>query len=367
VPESAKEPIRLQSAADLFSVLSSGPPTAQFAVLRSIVDDPTRPIALGSHEGEDIVDLLLRLIPLASGGLKQLQILCLSCYEDPRTTRFMIEEFAQSRDPATVLHLGRRLSMESDPEFFVPFLWQDEPAQALAAARLLSESDTLSSRDRLRVAIWIDQPFEPPAIGPATLDLWLDELRGRHRKRVRRLAEQRGDEVLGLWERMSELADEEIAWLLGRTVLHDPVLAKEQLGSLLEVADIPFPIVEQALALGVALPPGLLRSKHERVRAAAVGAGLAGESVETYLGASTGEAAAAARWCPTSRLVGLLADPRWQVRAAATAALVERDDPPIDDLRRKVASPLLGERVAAIEVLRRLGDDEWLEGALLTR
>lgn len=355
------EPVRIRTAADLFRVLTEGSFLQQAAVLKSISDDPSRALALGKHEGEDFLDLLVRLIPESDGGIKKLQLFCLSLYDDPRTTTFMLDEFERARDAASILHLGRRLSLDREPQFFRRFLWRDDkPAQSLVAARLLSGSEDLQPAERLRIAIVLDREFEPPPLGPDTLDLWLGELSGRHRLRVRLLAEGRGGEVLHFWNRYDSLPEEEREWLLALTARLDPALARRHLGRFLEDAAVSWPTVRQARDLGLDLPPRLLANRDERVRAAAVEAGLADDRVEEFLSASVPEAVAAAGRCPTTRLLDLLADPRWQVRAKAAETLGARPQPPLQELRCRTRSELEGERIAALEALLQAGDEAWL-------
>jgi hypothetical protein len=359
----SNEKVRIRSAADLFEVLTDGSLEAQIGVLQSVVQDPTRPLSLGKHEGEDFIDLLIRLFPQRGSGLSQLYLMCLSCYQDPRTTAFMVEEFSRSRDAAAVLHLGRRLSIERGADFFRDFLWQDKSAQALAAARLLLECEDLVEKERLRMALVLDVDFEPPAIRPVTLDLWVAELNGPHRARVKALAEQRGEEVLYFWERWSELSGDEREWLVNLTARLNPELARLRLRPLMEESTTSFPIVRQAMKLGMDLPSSAINSEHELVRALAVTEGLAGDRVLDYLAENNSipEAVAATRHCTREKLLELLADARWQVRAAATEVLAGRDDCPVEEIRVKVGSEHLGERIAALDVLRRIGDDEWLE------
>ena len=92
-------PVRIRNAADLFEVLTTGTPMAQMAVIQSIISHPEKPISLGPREGEDFLDLLLRLVPRSSGGVKQALTVCLMCYQDERTTRFLVEEFARTSSP----------------------------------------------------------------------------------------------------------------------------------------------------------------------------------------------------------------------------------------------------------------------------
>lgn len=362
----APQPVRIRCAADLFAVLSSGSLEAQLAVLKSVVADPRKPLSLGRHQGEDFIDLLLRRIPESTGTLKQLQILCAMSYQDPRTTEFMVEEFARSRDAATVLQLGKRLDLERGFDFFRPYLWHDRPAQRLAAARLCSHHPELSPAERLRVAILLDEEFDPPALSVDTLEVWLGELAGRHRLRARALAEATGSALLVLWQRWSELRQEEQLWLARATAQRDPSLLEEKLRELLCDPGVPYGFVELALGHGIELPAGLLASEQPLVRAAAISGGHADDSLDAYLLQETTlpEILAAARRCPTEKLLPLLADQRWQVRALATDLLACAETVPLEGLRRATASEFLGERVAAVETLRRLGHDDWLAGNL---
>lgn len=360
--------MRIRCAADLFSVLSSGTMGSQLAVLRDIARDPRRAAALGRHEQEDVVDLLLRLVAFSFGPIKQAQVVCLMSYDDPRVTDYLVAEFSRSTDPAIILHLAKRLSLAKDSEFFRPFLWNQNRAHALAAARHCSQGMELSAKERLRVAILLDQPFEPPAFSEEALEVWMEALAGPERVRVRQLAEQRGEEVMLLWTRFATLAEAEQEWLVEVSARRNPALLLEKIPELLRQPSVSLAIVEYALQLGVELPPDLLNSPHERVRALAISSGLADDRLETFLDpqVSALEAAAAARRCPIARLVELLSDPRWEVRAAATDTLAQRDlqELPLETIRSKTASALMGERVAAVELLRRLEDTQWLQDNL---
>ena len=118
--DSRPEPVRIRCAADLFSVLSSASVGAQLAVLRDIAANPQRAANLGRHNDEDLIDLLLRLVMESVGPVKQAQIICLMSFDDPRVTRYLLAEFASSRDAAAVLHLGKRLSMVVESDFLSP-------------------------------------------------------------------------------------------------------------------------------------------------------------------------------------------------------------------------------------------------------
>jgi hypothetical protein len=64
--------------------------------------------------------------------------------------------------------------------------------------------------------------------------------------------------------------------------------------------------------------------------------------------------------CPSEALVGLLGDNHWQVRSAAVHTLATRSDRPLERVRALAASGSLAERVAAVALLERWGDLEWL-------
>ena len=149
--------VRIRTAADLFEVLSTGSLAERLALLNSIVAEPTRPLALGPHGEEDFIDLLIRLIPNSRDVLRKTLILCLMCYQDPRTQDYLGQVFAEERDASTVLHLGQRLTLDLGVEFFRPFLWGEKAAQGLVAAQVLAQSSAdMDPKEQLRVALLLD-------------------------------------------------------------------------------------------------------------------------------------------------------------------------------------------------------------------
>ena len=329
---------------------------------------PEKALTLGPHEGEDLVDLLLRLLEVSAGPLRQAQLICVMGFDDPRTNHFLAEEFLRSRDTASVLHLGKRLSLTQGPEFFRPLLWEKQGAQALAAARFLCEEAELTQRERLRVSLLLDQDYAPPPLDEDTLNCWLEELSGPHRLRVRRLLEEQPEQLSLLWSRYGELAQAEQAWFVAMEARLAPSELRLRLPDLLKDPTVTPELVEQSLQLGVELPQTLLKSPHDSVRAHAVAAGLADERLEDFLhsDASILEARAATFRSPLERQLELLADHRWEIRAAATACLAatSKEELPIDKIRTRALSTIQGEKIAAVEVLRRLGDTDWLQDHL---
>ena len=328
---------------------------AQMAVIQSIISHPEKPISLGPHEGEDFLDLLLRLIPQSSGGVKQALTVCLMCYQDERTTKFLVEEFARCTDPALALRLASRIELERDIEFFRPFLWGEKRAQALASARLCRRLENLEPAERLRVALLLDSEFEPPPLSEQNLDLWMAELKGRHRLRVRQLAERRPDEALLFWSRWADLAVREQEWLLILTARHNLDLSKAKLYRLLEDPRVPPFVVALAVEHQLELPAALLEHEDFLVRAAAIFQGHADDQLERFLSseASDAETLAALHRCEPKRLVDCLGDERWQIRGAASRLLCQLENPPLEEIRLKSESEELGTKVAALSVLER--------------
>jgi hypothetical protein len=353
--------VRIRSAGDLFEVLSTGSLAARLAVLSDIVANPTRPLALGTHEGEDFVDLLIRLIPDSRDVLRKTLILCLMCYQDPRTQNFLGQIFAEERDAATVLHLGPRLTLDLGVDFFRPFLWGEKAAQALVAARILAQNSTdLEPKERLRVALLVDYKYAPPELSRQNLSCWVAELEGPHRFKARQLAEESGEAALLLWSVRDQLSD--LAWLLELTEQLDAARAVRETESLLPSGALY--VVRTAQRLGLELPVSLLESSDPEVRAAAISAGLADSQLEGYLTASLPEALAALPRCPSSVLTSLLSDSRWPVRSAAVGALATHSDRPLSQVRSLAMSESLAQRVAAVTLLNMWGDVDWLEEQL---
>ncbi|MCA9780313.1 MAG: hypothetical protein KC800_26490 [Candidatus Eremiobacteraeota bacterium] len=354
--------VRIRTAADLFEVLSTGSLAERLAVLGSIVADPTRPLALGAHEGEDFVDLLIRLVPDSRDVLRKTLILCLMCYQDPRTQDFLGEVFSEERDAATVLHLGQRLTLDLGAEFFRPFLWGERAAQGLVAAQVIARSSAaLGPKEQLRVALLIDSEYAPPEISAGTLPFWVAELEGPHSLKARLLAENLGESLLLFWSVSDQLSDTD--WLLELTENIDPERAREEVQSLLPEGSLQ--TVQVAQRLGLELPSSLLESSDPEIRAVAISAGLADSHLEGYLKASLPEAVAAVPRCTSRVLVDLLSDPRWQIRSTAVRALVIGEDRPLESVRALALSDSLAQRVAAVALLEQWGDLEWLEERLL--
>ena len=352
----AKKPqVRIRTAQDLFEVLSRGNLAERLAVLSGIVAEPTRPLALGPHEGEDFVALLIRLIPDSKDILRKSLILCLMCYQDPRSQEYLGQVFAEERDAATVLHLGQRLTLDLGVDFFLPFLWGEKAAQGLAAARVCAASKELEPKERLRIALLVDGDFPAPEISQETLPYWLDELRGPHGFRATQLAEEAQGALL-LWTVCEQVPD--LAWLLEMTERLDPERARQETERLLESGDL-F-VVQAAQRLGLKLTASLLESADPDVRAAAIAAGLADSELESYLAASLPEALAAVPRCPSETLLALLGDSRWQVRSAAVAALAAGSERPLEQVRALALAESLEQGVAAVALLEQWGDLEWL-------
>ncbi len=324
-------------------------------MLRDIIAQPTRVLALGRHGEEDFVDLLLRLIPTSHGPLRKALTICLLCYEDQRTADFMADAFPTTRDAETVLHLGQRLAHKG-VDFFRPFLWQQQAAQALAAARVCREATGLEPRDELRVAILLEGENPLPPLG----EVWLEELSGPHRVKARQLAESLGEQVLWFWS--APLTEAETEWLLELTRRLDPDRARQEAERLLGDERVTLAVVESALQLGVSLPKSLLEHADPEIRGVAISVGLADAGLERYLtpDSSVPEVLAALRRAGSDVQVDLLSDARWEVRAASVNALTHCSPRPLERVQSLVGSSSLGERVASVELLRRWGEDEWL-------
>lgn len=339
-------------------MLAAGSLGARAAVLRDILADPSRPLKLGPHQGEDFVDLLLRLVRETGGPVRQLMTMCLMSYQDPRTTRFMAEAFGKSRDAAIVLRLGQRLRLERGLDFFRPFLWEKGSAQAMAAAAICQDDPGLSVAERLRIGLLLPGNAPVPAVDEESLAAWIEELTGPYRAQARRRCQPN----LLLWGAWDRLGPAEQAWLLEGL---EPERARAELERLLAAGCRTPAVVEKAAQAGLPLPVDLLDHSLAAMRALAVSAGLADSDLERFLGGTVEEALAATRRCSPERLLELLGDRRWQVRAQAVRQLAGLQPRPLEPVRALVSSPFKGERIAAIELLRSWGEEAWLERTLL--
>lgn len=328
--------------------------------------DPNRPLKLGPHAGEDFVDLLLRLVPDTSGIVRQVMTTCLMSYQDPRTTRFMLETFRKSRDPAIVLRLAQRLLLEQGTDFFRPFLWETESAQGVAAAMVCQPQPDLSTEERLRIALLLpDNPPVPP-LDTESLSAWLGELTGPLRAQARRRAEEQPSSALLLWPSWDSLGRTEQIWLLHLTAALDPERARQQTERLLNAGCLLPEVMEVAHRFELPLPHRLLDHDDPNMRALAISVGLADSDLPRFLAASVPEALAATHRCTPKVWLDLLSDPRWQIRSQAVRLLAASNDRPLERVKLLVTSPSKGEQVAAIELLRCWGEEAWLEQNLLS-
>jgi hypothetical protein len=246
-------------------------------------------------------------------------------------------------------------------DFFRPFLWGERAAQGLVAAQVLAQnSGALKPNEQLRVAILIDREHPPPEISSHTLSVWLTELQGPHRLKAQRLAENSGESALLLWSVRDQLPD--VGWLLELTENIDPERARIEATALLSQGALH--TVQTALRLGLQLPASLLESHDPEVRAVAISNGLADPHLESYLNASLEEAVAAVPRCTSQMLLDLLADARWQVRSSAVRTLALGQERPVEEVRARLLSGSMGERVAAVALLQQWNDHDWLEAQL---
>lgn len=225
----------------------------------------------------------------------------------------------------------------------------------------------LSSRDRLRVALLSDQPYQPPAISPETVDVWTDELTGRYRHRARDLAQQRGSECFAVWARWDKLGQEEQDWLLELSAQLNPAETRRHITTLLKTDESSSTLIRAADRLEMPLPRTLLSHHDPEIRALAIARGLADKELEELLvlDSPLPVVLAAVIRCETDRMVGLLGDERWQVRSEALKVLSCSAPGPLEEVRALTQSSTLGTRAAAVELLLAWGDDEWLEKSFL--
>jgi hypothetical protein len=189
------------------------------------------------------------------------------------------------------------------------------------------------------------------------LPYWVAELNGPHRLKARQLAESSGEAALLLWSVREQLHD--VAWLLELTEELDPARAREEARALLALGELR--LVRAALRLGLELPASLLECRDPEVRALAVAAGLADGDLGRALRGELPEVLAAIPRCPAETQLELLSDARWQVRAEAVRALGAGRERPLERVRELTSAESLGVQVAAVELLQRWGDAEWLE------
>ena len=373
------------SADELFAALRNPNAIERRPVLAWVATHPAESIALGTHEGQDVVDAMIGLIdPAQDYRFWQDVAIAIGAFDSPKVTAFFCDLLAGATETVAVMDatsaLARRDLAGQRETLIGIVLADDQPDRAAGAAELLASVADLPVRAAVRVSALEDEST-PPELTPAAFDAWVDELTGPFDAQARARLQGLGPDVAReLAERWEHLSTEDRTWLLRWTTEEIGSGAGPLVGIALEGPD---DLARVALECASSLPAGSVDPERlarwavhpdPEMRGAAIAAG-AEVDVESVLGETAEpEVAVAAieRLAGSGKadrlaapLAAQLASDSAEVRAAARGALVALGPPAIGELRPLARSSSPEVRAAAVSALLDLGDDEWLAKELL--
>ena len=381
---------QIRSARELREALTTREPARRLGALKAIGAQPAVARALGLHEGQDVVDLLVAHANRVQGhaDAEWLAVMsALSVFRDDRVTALFVDVLATATEPTLLYAAARYLAAEPGRRLrdqLRRLLLQDDcPARPRAIAPLLAREPALTSHEQLRIALLVDDDGPaPPCLDETSGDGWLAELNGPFSQEARVALEAQGavafENLVTRWDR---LADETREWLAGWGMRALP--------------DHAGPVIERALAAGsdrlalIALESLAARGDGRAadsaslqrfvahpvpaLRRAAIVAGGTGVDWRQCLAsdpdpgvrqACVPRLAAAEGLHALPALLDLLREPDWRMRSVVTTALVGLGETVVVPLRPRVHDPEHGVRIAAVQVLLALGQEAWLASHL---
>jgi hypothetical protein len=311
----------------------------------------------------------------------------LAAFRDPRVVQFFMARLAESTRVETLLLAVARLRhepVEALQDTLVALLMtNDLEARPRAVAELLRQATGLSAAARLRLAL-ITGKVPAPAPDEETTGHWLAELERPFRIAARRAAQAHGRSAFeALKAHWGFLSADNREWLLQWGAEEYP----QQVGALQaralesgseQLALAALRSIAGAEGRGLEARAGIdgfLTHANPELQLAAAHAGARHADWRAFIhaerepavrraGLARLAAAEGARAVPD--LVAALADPDWEMRAAATEALSGLDDSVPEAVEPLVQHPEAAVRTAAAQVLIARGKDEWLEEAILS-
>ena len=384
------DPDRLsfQTAAGLFEALDTRDAVARRNVLGWVATHPAEAIALGPHEGRDVLDHLIGLIDRGLDYPYWEDIaIAIGTFDAPRATAFFLDLLATAEESAQAYDAASALEHRIADPTVVPevsrILRADGPPERLgAAAQLLAGREEAPEDLAARIAA-IDPEAPAPGIDRGNREAWLRELSGEYADGARERLEEQGPpamrELVPAWD---SLGRPEREWLLdwvsdaapGEPVAAAAVSRALEPGS--EVA--PAGLRAAALLPDCSVPRQALArwvaDERPETRALAIAAGAPADLAALASGADTSpqELCSALPRLGVSGAPGAagliaphLGSDLLEVRAAARGALVDVGPAAVPALRPLVHDEREETRAAAVRALLDLGDDEWLAAELL--
>jgi hypothetical protein len=329
----------------------------------------------------ELVDYLFQLLGrTGDSSYRSVLLATLAAFRDPRIPDLFMTEMAGSRDPEQVITAAARLAAEKGEKvrcFMARMLRRNaETTQARMAANILAGFGDLRPEERVRIAVLTDVPFATPPLDDTTERAWLAELAGDAAERAGILLEDFGSEAFlrlrGKWTALDESTRK---WLLRWGARDHPLYVIEALAEALKSG--PPALVLEALAAISSLGPSaalfqpalgkFVDNEDKAIRIAAI---MAGASLTGIQGRIHAEKDTELRLALIARLpeeegalqalVDLLADDSWEIRAAATQALINMGGPALEAVGPLLSHASEKVRASAAQILAAAGAEAWL-------
>ncbi len=364
--------LRIREAQDIFAALSSDDFGVRLSVARAIAADPGKASSYGPYNGMELVDYLFQLLGRTSdSSYRSVLLAALAAFRDPRIPDLFMTEMAESRDPEQVITAAARLAAEKGEKvrrFLARMLRRNaETPQARMAANIMAGYGDLQPEERVRIAALTDVPFAAPPLDNTSERAWLAELAGDATARARILLEDFGlDAFLRLREKWSSLDENSRKWLVRWGARDHQLYSIELLTDALNNGSTAL-VLEALRAIrglgqaGTLFRPALapfVDHAEKAVRIAAIKAGAPLTGIKDRIIA---EEDTDLRLALVPRLVeeegalqallNLLADDRWEIRAAATRTLINRGEPASNAVRPLLTHSSEKVRASAAQVL----------------
>ncbi len=368
--------LRIREARDLFEALVSPDFGVRISLARAIASDPAKAVSYGAFNGIGLVDYLIQLLSRAGDtSYRSVLLAALAAFRDPRIPDLFMTEMADATAPEPVMAAAARLAGEKGEKvrrFMARMVRRNAgTTQARMAAYIMTGYDDLLPEERVRVAAVADTQFTTPALDDATEQAWLAELAGDAAERARILLEDFGtDAFLRLRGKWSALDENTRKWLIRWGARDHQIHAIELLAEALNHGSTGLVLEALAAITGMGPAATLFQSAlalfvdHEdrAVRIATIKAGAPFTGIKDRI---LGEEDKELRLALIARLpeeegglhalLDLAADDHWEVRAAATRALIAMGEPAASAVRPLLADRSEKARASAAQVLAAYG------------
>jgi hypothetical protein len=383
-PQTARQPVRVRCARDLFQALESPDGATRLSALQAVQKNPETALNFGLHEKQDLIDVLLSQAERFRGDLEWLSwVGALAAFRDSRVVRWFIFLITTESHAELLFALAHYLRAEPlEPmriQLGAALMQNEDRARARAVAQLFVSCPYLSAAEALRIGLLEPSDETPLPLFSAAREEWLHELASPFQIEAQIELRRQGASTLaalvGHWDRLRESAKK---WLLewaaeiDADLVLDPVrevLIKRSDGLIpaaleaatnvkhfpadLESLIIPFldhrdELIRRAAVMACRSPHNwrLLFEKESSalVRQACIGKVMRQEGTDAY-----------------SFALQQLANPDWRIRAAATESLLSLGKPGVRAALTLLPNASESVRIGIARMVIHLSDEDLLD------